>query len=65
MGHFCELNHTTAATVPGLIIQLARDALYPQAVSGRPRRSENAKHVVKLLLNGAWRGVSTISTSVR
>ncbi|EKD04298.1 hypothetical protein A1Q2_01329 [Trichosporon asahii var. asahii CBS 8904] len=31
------------------------DALYPQAVSGQPKRSENAKHVVKLLLNGAWR----------
>lgn len=26
-------------------------------MSGRPRPSENAKHVVKLLLNGAWRGV--------
>ncbi len=26
-------------------------------MSGRPARSENAKHVVKLLLNGAWRSV--------
>lgn len=26
-------------------------------MSGRPTRSENAKHVVKLLLNGAWRSV--------
>lgn len=38
--------------------QLCQEALYPQAVSGQPRRSENAKHVVKLLLNGAWRNVS-------
>ncbi|KLT45989.1 calpain-like protease palB/RIM13 [Cutaneotrichosporon oleaginosum] len=37
--------------------KLGESALYPQAVSGRPARSENAKHVVKLLLNGAWRSV--------
>ncbi|GMK56635.1 hypothetical protein CspeluHIS016_0304750 [Cutaneotrichosporon spelunceum] len=36
---------------------LCESALYPQAVCGRPTRSENAKHVVKLLLNGAWRSV--------
>ncbi|BEI82526.1 hypothetical protein CcaverHIS002_0303940 [Cutaneotrichosporon cavernicola] len=37
--------------------KLCESALYPQAVCGRPRRSENAKHVVRLLLNGAWRSV--------
>ncbi|KIR26024.1 calpain-like protease palB/RIM13 [Cryptococcus deuterogattii LA55] len=31
--------------------------LYPQDAHGRPRRSENGKHVLKLLLNGAWRSV--------
>ncbi|WVQ73824.1 hypothetical protein IAR50_003405 [Cryptococcus sp. DSM 104548] len=31
--------------------------LYPQSADGRPRRSENGKHVLKLLLNGAWRSV--------
>ncbi|WVQ83588.1 hypothetical protein IAT38_005729 [Cryptococcus sp. DSM 104549] len=31
--------------------------LYPQCPSGQPRRSENGKHVLKLLLNGAWRSV--------
>ncbi|OXB33391.1 calpain-like protease palB/RIM13 [Cryptococcus neoformans] len=31
--------------------------LYPQDAHGRPRRSENGKHILKLLLNGAWRSV--------
>ncbi|WWD16725.1 hypothetical protein CI109_101156 [Kwoniella shandongensis] len=31
--------------------------LYPQNSNGRPRRSENGKHVLKFMLNGAWRSV--------
>ncbi|ODO06320.1 calpain-like protease palB/RIM13 [Cryptococcus wingfieldii CBS 7118] len=31
--------------------------LYPQGADGRPRRSENGKYVLRLLLNGAWRSV--------
>ncbi|OCF58147.1 calpain-like protease palB/RIM13 [Kwoniella mangroviensis CBS 10435] len=31
--------------------------LYPKSEDGRSRRSENGKHVLKLLLNGAWRKV--------
>lgn len=31
--------------------------LYPQDAHGRPRRSKNGKHILKLLLNGAWRSV--------
>ncbi|WWC60071.1 uncharacterized protein I303_102634 [Kwoniella dejecticola CBS 10117] len=31
--------------------------LYPQDDHGRARRSDNGKHVLKLLLNGAWRKV--------
>ncbi|ORY29529.1 hypothetical protein BCR39DRAFT_531983 [Naematelia encephala] len=37
--------------------RLGQSALYPQAVTGQPKHSENGKHVVKLLLNGAWRQV--------
>ncbi|KAK8861370.1 hypothetical protein IAR55_002189 [Kwoniella newhampshirensis] len=33
------------------------DNLYPQNPNGRPIRSENGKHVLKVLLNGAWRSV--------
>ncbi|RSH94436.1 cysteine protease [Saitozyma podzolica] len=36
---------------------LALGGLYPQASTGLPKHSENGKHVVKLLLNGAWRSV--------
>ncbi|ORX36377.1 hypothetical protein BD324DRAFT_651615 [Kockovaella imperatae] len=36
---------------------LAESALYPRATTGGSRRSETRKHVVKLLLNGIWRGV--------
>jgi len=39
-----------------LIGQLGSSSLYPQSPL-QPRRSESGKHVVKLLLNGAWRGV--------
>jgi calpain-7 len=36
--------------------KLGSSSLYPQSPL-HPRRSDNGKHVVKLLLNGAWRGV--------
>ncbi|OCF34623.1 calpain-like protease palB/RIM13 [Kwoniella heveanensis BCC8398] len=36
---------------------LAWSNLYPKANNGKPRRSDNGKHVLKLLLNGAWRSV--------
>ncbi|WVF66841.1 hypothetical protein IAT40_001583 [Kwoniella sp. CBS 6097] len=36
---------------------LAWSNLYPKAGDGKPRRSDNGKHVLKLLLNGAWRSV--------
>ncbi|WVQ94450.1 hypothetical protein IAU59_001529 [Kwoniella sp. CBS 9459] len=36
---------------------LAWSNLYPKANDGKPRRSDNGKHVLKLLLNGAWRSV--------
>ncbi|TXT11061.1 hypothetical protein VHUM_01812 [Vanrija humicola] len=38
--------------------KLCESVLYPQAVSGRPVQSENAMHVVRLLLNGTWRSVA-------
>jgi calpain-7 len=38
------------------LTQLAINTCYPSAPE--PVRSENGKHVIKLLLNGAWRGVS-------
>jgi hypothetical protein len=36
--------------------KLGSSSLYPQGPY-RPRPSDNGRHVVKLLLNGAWRGV--------
>ncbi|WVW79913.1 hypothetical protein I302_101883 [Kwoniella bestiolae CBS 10118] len=36
---------------------LNRANLFPKSEDGRSRRSENGKHVLKLLLNGAWRKV--------
>ncbi|KAI9632395.1 calpain-like protease palB/RIM13 [Dioszegia hungarica] len=37
--------------------KLAMDSLYPQSGAYQPRQSENGKHILKLLLNGEWRGV--------
>jgi calpain-7 len=38
---------------------LGQNSLYPQ-IDGYPTRSENGRHVLKLLLNGAWRSVSLL-----
>lgn len=40
--------------------QFGWENLYPQDAHGRPRRSKNGKHILKLLLNGAWRSVREI-----
>ncbi|WVR04018.1 hypothetical protein IAU60_001017 [Kwoniella sp. DSM 27419] len=37
--------------------RMAWNNLYPKAVDDTPKRSDNGKHVLKLLLNGAWRSV--------
>lgn len=40
-----------------LILQLAQDTIWPRQMPNRPIPSENGRHVIKLLLNGAWRSV--------
>ncbi|KAL7419785.1 cysteine protease [Cryptotrichosporon argae] len=40
---------------------LATRALYPQDAYGYPRKSQNGKHVAKLLFNGVWRSATVDS----
>jgi hypothetical protein len=41
--------------------QLGESSLYPRSKGDEAIPSENGRHVVKLMLNGAWRGVSAVS----
>lgn len=64
VGACLDHNRRFGTTVSPLILtflrssrQLVQSAILPKSAGGSPSRSENGRHVVKLLLNGCWRSV--------